>query len=258
MRIDDVYPQNRRLWLRLQEKGGKQHAMPCHHNLETYLHEYLDGASLANDPKADLQPCYRFARRERWPTAREGLGQGGQRSCAPWHGSDRLAFPGLSEGQLSMSEIKSEHTDGVIRREWVSGECARQPEQPAVAVHPCSEIMCPCAIVIVHISKEHMAQVPLAEYDDMTFPPDRANQPFPMSILPWRLGRVWAVTNAHGAKPPDEKCAVDPVAIADDVARCAFPAAGSGELPGNPFGSGCAVAPSHKIWRRPCPRISKP
>jgi NADPH:quinone reductase-like Zn-dependent oxidoreductase len=29
---------------------------------------------------------------------------------------------------LSLSEIKSEHSDGLIRREWVSGECARQPE----------------------------------------------------------------------------------------------------------------------------------
>jgi site-specific recombinase XerC len=54
MRVEDVYPQNRRLWLRLQEKGGKQHAMPCHHNLEAYLHEYLDGAGLANEPKAML------------------------------------------------------------------------------------------------------------------------------------------------------------------------------------------------------------
>jgi hypothetical protein len=40
----------------------------------------------------------------------------------------------------------------------------------------------------------------------------------------------------HSAKPPGEKFAVDPVAIADDVPRCAFPAAGFGELPGNPFG----------------------
>ena len=38
MRVEDVYSQNRRLWVRLHEKGGKQHAMPCHHNLETYLH----------------------------------------------------------------------------------------------------------------------------------------------------------------------------------------------------------------------------
>jgi site-specific recombinase XerC len=61
MRVEDVYPQNRRLWLRLHEKGGKQHAMPCHHNLETYLHEYLDGAGLANDPKALLFQTYRRA-----------------------------------------------------------------------------------------------------------------------------------------------------------------------------------------------------
>src|SRR5471032_3300903 len=46
MRVEDVYPQNRRLWVRLHEKGGKEHAMPCHHNLEIYLHAYLDGAGL--------------------------------------------------------------------------------------------------------------------------------------------------------------------------------------------------------------------
>ena len=34
MRVEDVFTQNRRLWVRLHEKGGKQHAMPCHHNLE--------------------------------------------------------------------------------------------------------------------------------------------------------------------------------------------------------------------------------
>ena len=38
MRVEDVYTQNRRLWVRLREKGGKAHAMPCHHNLEEYLH----------------------------------------------------------------------------------------------------------------------------------------------------------------------------------------------------------------------------
>jgi site-specific recombinase XerD len=58
MRVEDVYPQNRRLWVHLHEKGGKQHAMPCHHNLEAYLHEYLDGAGLANEPKAMLFQTY--------------------------------------------------------------------------------------------------------------------------------------------------------------------------------------------------------
>jgi len=37
MAVEDVYTQNRRLWVRLREKGGKRHAMPCHHNLEEYL-----------------------------------------------------------------------------------------------------------------------------------------------------------------------------------------------------------------------------
>src|ERR1700728_3680328 len=64
MRVEDVYAQNRRLWVRLNEKGGKQHAMPCHHNLETYLHAYIDGAGLASDPKALLFQSYdRPARR---------------------------------------------------------------------------------------------------------------------------------------------------------------------------------------------------
>ena len=56
MKREDVYTQNRRLWVRLQEKGGKAHAMPCHHSLEAYLHAYLDGAGLADDPKGALFP----------------------------------------------------------------------------------------------------------------------------------------------------------------------------------------------------------
>jgi site-specific recombinase XerD len=54
MAVEDVYTQNRRLWVRLREKGGKQHAMPCHHNLDEYLTAYLDGAGLRGDPKGPL------------------------------------------------------------------------------------------------------------------------------------------------------------------------------------------------------------
>ncbi len=34
MKVEDVYVQGRRTWVRLHEKGGKQHEMPCHHNLD--------------------------------------------------------------------------------------------------------------------------------------------------------------------------------------------------------------------------------
>lgn len=54
MRVEDVFVQNRRLWVRLHEKGGKRHEMPCHHNLEEYLHAYLDGCGLAEERKAPL------------------------------------------------------------------------------------------------------------------------------------------------------------------------------------------------------------
>ena len=54
MRVEDVFVQNCRLWVRLQEKGAKQHEMPCHHNLEEYLTGYLDGCALREDRKAPL------------------------------------------------------------------------------------------------------------------------------------------------------------------------------------------------------------
>jgi site-specific recombinase XerD len=54
MKVEDVFTQQRRLWVRLREKGGKPHAMPCHHHLEEYLTAYIEGAGLASDPKGPL------------------------------------------------------------------------------------------------------------------------------------------------------------------------------------------------------------
>lgn len=54
MRVIDYYPQGRRMWVRLHEKGGKQHTMPCHHNLEEYLEAYVEAAGLRNEQKGPL------------------------------------------------------------------------------------------------------------------------------------------------------------------------------------------------------------
>jgi site-specific recombinase XerD len=54
MKVEDVFVQNRRVWVRLREKGGKLHAMPCHHNLEAYLTAYLEQTGIANDSKGPL------------------------------------------------------------------------------------------------------------------------------------------------------------------------------------------------------------
>lgn len=54
MEVRDLYVQNRRLWVRLYEKGGKRHEMPCHHTLEEYLHAYVDAGGLTEHPRSPL------------------------------------------------------------------------------------------------------------------------------------------------------------------------------------------------------------
>ena len=50
MKVKDYYVQGRRGWVRLHEKGGKEHSVPCHHSLEQFLDEYIKAAEIANDP----------------------------------------------------------------------------------------------------------------------------------------------------------------------------------------------------------------
>lgn len=54
MEVRDVYVQNRRLWVRLHEKGGKLHEMPCHHTLEEYLDAYMEAGGLKEQPRGPL------------------------------------------------------------------------------------------------------------------------------------------------------------------------------------------------------------
>lgn len=54
MEVRDVYVQNRRLWVRLHEKGGKLHEMPCHHSLEQYLDDYMAAGGLKDHPRSPL------------------------------------------------------------------------------------------------------------------------------------------------------------------------------------------------------------
>jgi hypothetical protein len=59
-------------------------------------------------------------------------------------------------------------------------------------------------IVVLDVGEEYVAQVSLAEYDEVieAFPSDRTDQPFGISILPWRSRRDGPVANAPEAKPP--------------------------------------------------------
>ncbi len=54
MRVEDYFPQGKRWWLRLHEKGGKHHEMPVHHTLEEYLDNYIEAAGIGTEPKSPL------------------------------------------------------------------------------------------------------------------------------------------------------------------------------------------------------------
>lgn len=54
MRVDDYYPEGKRWWVRLHEKGGKRHEMPAHHKLEAYIDDYVAAAGIRDDGKTPL------------------------------------------------------------------------------------------------------------------------------------------------------------------------------------------------------------
>jgi len=54
MKIGDYYQNGKRWWIRLHEKGGKQHEVPAHHNAEAYIDAYLEAAGIRDEMKAPL------------------------------------------------------------------------------------------------------------------------------------------------------------------------------------------------------------
>ena len=62
MKVEDYYIQKRRGWVRLHEKGGKVTELPCHHNLEQFLDEWLSTSGLSAKPTAPLFPTLRHGK----------------------------------------------------------------------------------------------------------------------------------------------------------------------------------------------------
>ena len=56
LKVEDVERRNHRLWIRLLEKGGKVHDVPCHHILDEYLTDYLAATGLGALPKSPVFP----------------------------------------------------------------------------------------------------------------------------------------------------------------------------------------------------------
>ncbi|RUL84576.1 tyrosine-type recombinase/integrase [Tautonia sociabilis] len=54
MDVADYYPQGKRWWFRLKEKGGKHHDMPAHHKAEEFVDAYIQAAGLKDQKKTPL------------------------------------------------------------------------------------------------------------------------------------------------------------------------------------------------------------
>src|SRR5262249_39877096 len=92
-------------------------------------------------------------------------------------------------------------------------------------------------IVVGGVIRQHMPEVPFPQYHDMVeaLASDRANQPFNMTVLPWRTWSDWPVANAHGLQATGDRGAIRGVAVSDEVARRLIPWKRFGALPGDPL-----------------------
>jgi integrase len=68
MKVEDLRPRGAGWTAHLHEKGGKEHAMPCHHALAEALRAYTDATGIAEDRKGWL---FRTARGHKADTLSE-------------------------------------------------------------------------------------------------------------------------------------------------------------------------------------------
>ena len=54
LRVGDYFENENLWWLRLHEKGGKRHEVPCHHSLGKYLDGWIKDAGIDGDKKGWL------------------------------------------------------------------------------------------------------------------------------------------------------------------------------------------------------------
>ncbi len=61
MKVEDYYYEGRRAFLRLSEKGGKLHKVPCHHTAQEYLDDYIAASGISEAAKTPLFRSLRSA-----------------------------------------------------------------------------------------------------------------------------------------------------------------------------------------------------
>src|ERR1700726_5330958 len=93
------------------------------------------------------------------------------------------------------------------------------------------------AIVICHVRQQQVAEVALAEHDNVVkaFPSDRTDQPFGISVLPRGTRRSWSVANAYRSESADKDVTIGPVPVTNEIAGSLLPPACFRDLICDPF-----------------------
>lgn len=82
MRVSDYYPNGKRFWLRLHEKGSKFHKVPVHHTAEEYLDTYIEAAGIADDK---TNPLFRTTRGRARTLTPQALSRFDAHKMISWH-----------------------------------------------------------------------------------------------------------------------------------------------------------------------------
>jgi integrase/recombinase XerD len=127
MKVEDYYVQKRRGWVRLHEKGGKVTELPCHHNLEQFLEEWLAGSGLGSELDAPLFPTLRYGRlaAERQALPPANVWKMIQRVRSPPASAPRSAR--IVSGQPALQPIYRTAAGSKWRRPWLG---TSRPERP--------------------------------------------------------------------------------------------------------------------------------
>ena len=135
MNVEDYYPQGKRWWVRLHEKGGKQHEMPAHHLLETYIDAYVTAAGIGADkticplPDAGWPQTQAARSGADEPTGRAADDRAA-RACRPGSSRSSAATP---SGRPASPSICST-ADARNAQQMAAHECARRRSSTTAAM----------------------------------------------------------------------------------------------------------------------------
>lgn len=125
MDVKDVYTKQESLWVRLHEKGGKHHEMPCQHNLKLWLKDYMEAAGIedeknsalfrAVDRKSKGLGSKRLTRQRAWDMAKRRARKAGIKTegiCNhTFRGTGITAYLENPEGKLEHAQQMADHSD---------------------------------------------------------------------------------------------------------------------------------------------------